>query len=247
MFKLVPPKTTSELAKEWDALARVRLLQIQSGQDVTYNKVLCPLIVSIIRCYSPTKILDVGCGVGVLTALLAEHADKTIGIDPSANSIDIARENYRVRADFLRSSIEEFSHPLWKFDAIVANMVLMDCANLSEFCTCVRANCESGDIFVWSVTHPFFWAAYYGYANEKWFDYSSEQFVEGPFKISNQTEQLPPSTHIHRPLSMLINAIHRAGFVSIELYEPFPSEDVAKEYASSWDFPRYLVGVSRAV
>jgi ubiquinone/menaquinone biosynthesis C-methylase UbiE len=47
--------------------------------------------VAIVAEFKARRILDLGCGTGVLALLLAEHGREVIGVDPAAASLDVAR------------------------------------------------------------------------------------------------------------------------------------------------------------
>jgi trans-aconitate methyltransferase len=66
-------------------------------------------------------ILDVGCGTGNITYMLAQTADFIDGIDPSFNMISYAQEHYgnKNNLEFHRTSIEDFT-PQKLYDVIVS-------------------------------------------------------------------------------------------------------------------------------
>ncbi len=67
-------------------------------------------------------ILDVGCGDGFLTKEIARHYDKVVGIDGSADKINIARQ-YAPEVEFHVSLFEEFEYDM-EFDSIIMINIL---------------------------------------------------------------------------------------------------------------------------
>ena len=231
---------------EWDALAKIRYDQIASGRDLTFNKILLPALLKLIGNRPVKQILDAGCGVGILTQALASHAEVVMGVDPSAVSIGIAQSINDTRTGFVCSTLEEFADQSdLTFDLVVANMVLMDVPALDPFVRALHKVLVPGGRFLFSLTHPWFWPIYYGYAHEPWFRYDDELFIEGPFRISQDQYRGLPTTHIHRPLHIYMEAFCRATLSVEVLLEPMPSSEIAALYPKPWKTPRYLVGVCR--
>jgi len=246
MFRKIEVKPSTEIVSEWDALAPVRLRQITSGEDISYRHILVPGILELISKEVAATVLDAGCGVGFLTNLLAEHSAEVFGVDPSAESIAIARTHHGERANFIRGTLESYSEQnACSVDLVIANMVLMDVVDLSGFIAAAHHVLRPGGALVFSMTHPCFWPSYYGYARESWFRYDQELIVESPFKITAQPDCSMLSTHVHRPLSAYVQAF-RSSLFSIEvLSEPMPSADVEAQYPEPWTCPRYLLGCCR--
>lgn len=246
MTSRIEPIGTAEISRMWDELAEIRFHQITDGSDITFNEILAPIILRWAREKMAKTVLDAGCGVGVLSQHLSTMAESVIGIDPSATSVTIASREFGEAVQFEVNSIEAFSATYSKkFDLIVANMVLMDCADISTFLVAAHSLLNQKGEFLWSIPHPWFWPEYYGYADAKWFDYSKEIFVRRRFKISRSTKKLPYSVHVHRPISMVLNSLSSAGFVTSEIIEPMPSEITQAKYPSKWTAPRYILGKSK--
>ncbi len=246
MYKIRKKKSLLSISKEWDALASTRFLQIVNGGDITYRKVLVPNILKLIANGSVDKVLDAGCGVGFLTNLLARQSKQVIGIDPSAKSIILARNHYGSRVTFIRTTLEKYSRENSRsVDVIVANMVLMDVVNLDEFLQSAAKALRKNGKLVFSIAHPCFWPAYYGYKNEPWFQYNKELIIEGPFKITTSPECKLKSTHVHRPLEAYIQKFYEAQFSLDILKEPMPSSSVSALYPNPWVYPRYIIGMCR--
>lgn len=244
MFANPINKSIHDIAKEWDRIAPIRIEQILSGKDITFDYVLMPSIGMLLEGSASGSLLDAGCGVGVMAGKLGNAFKEVVGIDPSSRSIEIARANFGEYADFLVTDIEHFAHGNKKrFDVILANMVLMDAPSLDSFTRAARALLKPRGKFIFSITHPFFWPDYYGYSEEIWYDYSKELFVESPFRISNYTDCQLVSTHIHRPVSKYVSSFGKAGLCLDKVLEPMPALAVDEMYPAKWQYPRYMLGL----
>lgn len=248
MLRKINTKSLSELISEWDALAPVRFKQISSGEDISYNRVITPRLLELIKPTTASRILDAGSGTGIFTSRLSALADEVIGVEPSPNSVKIARSLNDSRAHFIEDTIEHFASTQEpNFDVIVANMVLMDVLSLSTFLRSCRHLLSPEGRFAFSITHPCFWPEYYGYGHAEWFDYQKEIIVESPFRITSDQGGSLVSTHIHRPLSLYFAELRASGFVVEALKEPVPGDDIDLSYRKRWKAPRYLLGSCKVV
>src|SRR5713101_3177792 len=93
--RLSAAKSQDEIGREWDRLAAVRAKQIETGVDLSYNLILAPTMLSLIRGANLSSVLDVGCGSGDLTHRLASMSGLVLGIDISEVSVKISRERWR--------------------------------------------------------------------------------------------------------------------------------------------------------
>lgn len=208
------------IGAEWDAIAAKRHRQIEEGADRSFHEVLAPSILAAAVRARPRKALDIGCGSGRLTSLVAEQASTVTAVDPSIVSVALARsDNYRENINYVHCSIEQYAEDSPEvFDFLYSNMVLMDVCNLENVLAAASALSSTGAEFHATLTHPFFWPRYSGYECADWFEYQREICIKSNFRISNET--LPEkTTHIHRSLETYVSSLYRVGFRDVRVGE----------------------------
>ena len=132
-------------AKWWDMEGEFRPLHQINPLRVGFIKDRCQL--------NGTKILDVGCGGGILAEALGSLGANVTGIDASENTIGVAKSHSRtVGSDvkFLQNTIEEFrgSNPNERFDVITCLEMLEHVpspGNIIKICSEMLN--DNGDIF----------------------------------------------------------------------------------------------------
>lgn len=72
--------------------------------------------------FSCKNVLDIGCGTGAFSCLLAKRADRVVAIDLSLNMIKVARQQstQHTNIDFQVADILKWEFPTEKFDAIAS-------------------------------------------------------------------------------------------------------------------------------
>jgi SAM-dependent methyltransferase len=244
VIRPVKGKTRRQLDQEWDQIAGLRAQHILSGRDISFSHVLAPSVLSLAEACDRTSVLDIGCGVGILTRELAAISKHVTGVDSSAKCIQIARDlNIRtLNAEFLHSSVERFTQEIDRpfFTLAVANMFLMTVPDLEAGLTAVRKLLAPHGRLVLTITHPCFWPLYWNYMSEEWFDYSKEIAIESAFRISLETYNGLVSTHFHRPLERYFHCLRATGFDLETIMELNPTKDVEARYPKRWEFPRFL-------
>lgn len=220
-----------QISQEWDDLAPIREEQLASGEDESFHNVLLPWVLEKTR--NANSVIDVGCGTGYLTSRLRAFVPSVVGIDPSTTSISIAKEKY-VDINFHVSTVEDWAVVNeCSYDLVVANMVLMDLPNLQDALE-AAAKLSRGGRFIFTVTHPAFWPKYWGYENDKNFNYQTELMIEQSFRTRSR-EYKARSRHFHRPIAQYFGALHGAGFV-IEGVDELRGPELPEDFP----FPRFL-------
>jgi 2-polyprenyl-3-methyl-5-hydroxy-6-metoxy-1,4-benzoquinol methylase len=122
-------------------LARYRSSDLRS----TFTKEFCLRLLGDLR---GKRVLDVGCGDGVNSALLAKLGARVVGVDISQGNIDLATERVRVNGvadsvELICSPFESADLPPDAFDVIWGNAVLHHITDeldvvMSRAVTCAR-------------------------------------------------------------------------------------------------------------
>jgi len=197
------------------------------------NVFLIPHTFALLGEVTGKKVLDVGCGEGGYTRMLAAKGAYATGIDGSDKLIEIAKrraekENleitYQVTNANSLSNVKDDS-----FDVVLAAMSLMDVEDYPGVCAEIyRVLRDSGE-FLMSITHPCFtgrgshWvrnkdgaAIHYVIENygttETW-----QEFITDKFAM--------PVLFRHMPLGGFVNPLLNQGFKLALLEEPTPTPE----------------------
>ena len=113
-------RTLDHAAKVYDLLEPVLLLGKQSEYDNT--------IVRLLELKEGDKVLDIGCGTGVLTRMIADRLDPeksgiSIGIDAAAGMIQVARKKRgNTACKFETVAAENLPFESGSFDSVVSSL-----------------------------------------------------------------------------------------------------------------------------
>jgi 2-polyprenyl-6-hydroxyphenyl methylase/3-demethylubiquinone-9 3-methyltransferase len=95
------------------------------------------------------RILDIGCGGGILAEPLARLGASVVGVDPSASNIAVARrhaEKSKLTIDYRDSSTEALAASGERFDVVLAMEVVEHVTNLHLFIDAAAALTKSGGL-----------------------------------------------------------------------------------------------------
>jgi 2-polyprenyl-3-methyl-5-hydroxy-6-metoxy-1,4-benzoquinol methylase len=232
-MKLLTHINRDYITNEWNKFSNYRFKQIISGIDISYKNTIEPAMINEFKLLKKIpRLLDVGCGSGVLTKYYATIAEYVMGIDPSIENIMIAKEYCKENKNihFENYYAEDYFSEN-KFDCIVSNMVLMDVLNVFDVLKSISKNLIEGGIFIFTIIHPCFFPIYYKYNTEKWFNYNSELIIENNFTITNEISSYK-TVHIHRPLHLYLNLLNDNDLTIIKSDELF---------GENFNFPRFLL------
>lgn len=168
---------------------------------------------------SGQRVLDLCCGYGSLSRVLAQRGGEVTGVDLSARLIDQAVQLGRETPYEIRYQVGNAANADWwdgcPFDLVVCNMALMDVDDLDAVLATVKRVLKPSGRFSFALFHPCFpgngrtlpsWPDG-GYSNEGWWT-TREEGVRGHV-----------GAH-HRMLSTYLNAVLRAGLAFERFEEP---------------------------
>jgi ubiquinone/menaquinone biosynthesis C-methylase UbiE len=197
------------------------------------------------------SILDLACGEGSNTRILAKMGAKVVGADFSPKMIELARRREALDVlgiDYYCSDaarLEKFSSG--QFDVVTCFMALMDIESYGEAISEVARVLKNDGRFIFSITHPCFeWGACIdGEELAEWrYEVGTENALHLEEKnyfhtcrceVSWTMERLIrtfKTTSFHRTLTEYFNAISDNGFAVARLVEPKPTPSGVSKYSS---------------
>jgi 2-polyprenyl-6-hydroxyphenyl methylase/3-demethylubiquinone-9 3-methyltransferase len=102
-------------------------------------------------CLTGIRILDIGCGGGVLSEPLARLGAEVVGADPSPNNIEAARlhaERSDVTIDYRVTSAETLADAGERFDVVLAMEVVEHVVDVGLFVRCCAEMVKPGGLMV---------------------------------------------------------------------------------------------------
>lgn len=126
-----------------------------------------PVIFELARDVKNKKILEIGCGNGYLSRLLAKKGAKVSGTDLSQKLLDFAIEkekNNPLGIKYLRrdaADLKGFKNK--SFDIVIANMCLMDVRNVENAIKETSRVLKNNGKFIFSINHPVFFYQKWAY------------------------------------------------------------------------------------
>lgn len=226
----------------WSAMAPQRREQIDSGQDITFNKVFVPFYRSLMTNLRCNSIIEVGCGTGHLAKELSRMAQRVYALEPSPGMHVVATDVLRNSGVVLiHNSVEQYQ-PEERFDCVVSHLCAQSVSDLDRFLKGCAGLLNNNGHLVFSIPHPCFWNDYQEYFESNKFDYTREQFTNATLTISlDRDTKMPGIPFHHRPLSRYVGAIVAGGLRIERFDEIFPTDDVQRLYSTQWKRPHFCV------
>jgi ubiquinone/menaquinone biosynthesis C-methylase UbiE len=244
---------SEELSKYWDGNAEAWTQLSRAGYDTYRNYLNTPAFFELLPEVDGLKGLDLGCGEGYNTRLLAEHGAKVIGLDISSVFVRHAKsfqgQSSHI-AEYLIGNAQELPFVDACFDFVTGFMSFMDIPDTAMLLEDVWRALKPGGFLQFSISHPCFdlplrknlrdaesrtyafeMGGYFerdeGNVAEWLFSAAPPEAVEGLRKF-----QTPNFNHL---LSYWLNTLIQTGFILEAFSEPTPDDQTVLEQPNIQD------------
>lgn len=236
-----------EVARHWDGNAEAWTHLARAGYDVCRDYVNTPTFLAMLPEVAGLRGLDIGCGEGHNTRLVARQGATVTALDVSPVFVGHAAANERQQPlgiDYLVASAVELPFPDRAFDFATSFMCFMDVGETERVLAEAFRVLRPGGFLQFSITHPCFDTPYrrklrdetgwhYAYAIGDYFTNlqgESCKWVFGAAPPEVRAQWRPFSTpRFTRTLSQWLNLLAGAGFVLEQAAEPYPDDEVLRQ------------------
>ena len=219
-------------------------LTVLRQESFSFNHdLLIPLLLQRVGEVAGLRVLDAGCGEGIVARLLASAGARVVGIDVAPRLIELAqahggREQIEYVAHDLSQPLPQYAHA---FDLVVSNLVINDVPDYQGFIHTLGAVTKPAGRVCMSLNNP-----YSALIREKVANY----FDSGKATLYNMAKDGVEVYYFHRTLEEYFAAFLAAGFglrgyqdvrLPQEIYATLPDRYRQLPYAEMYDkFPFFL-------
>lgn len=240
--------TSKEVGQMWDQNAELWATLAAEGYDLYRDLVNLPAFFSILPNIDGLKGLDIGCGDGHNTRLLAAQHAKMIGIDISKKFLKFAQENESAQPNeikYIEGDATSLCFENETFDFVASFSTFMNIPNYEKAIEETYRVLKPGGFFQFSITHPCFWT----HSMEWLFDennrkralackdyFTSRQGVvtewvfDGVDLTLFKDKKKFVTPIFRRPLSDWFNILIASKFKIEKVLEPYPSQEVINRF-----------------
>lgn len=150
---------SSEVAAHWEANAPAWIELSRAGYDVYRDTHNNPAFLAFLPSVNGLRGLDIGCGEGTNTSILAELGAGMTGVDIAPSFIKAAQELVKERGlgiDVQLGDATDLQFPNSSFDFATAFMSMMDMPDQEKAFSQVFRVVKPGGFFQFSILHPCF-------------------------------------------------------------------------------------------
>ena len=209
----------SETTERWDTNAPVRDGELTGNGDPSYRALKNIVLESLANweLKAGDSVLDVGAGLGYLSADLASRGYLVDAIDPSEASIKLAQRTHATahagQLVFHALSLQNFAlqNPQKSYDAIVANMTLHSVSDLQGFMFAAESLLKPDGIIVATIPNPRTYLQSRSDIDVSDLDLRVEHILEIEFRIRNHGPHPAKVIFHHRPIRLYSVAADNAA------------------------------------
>jgi 2-polyprenyl-3-methyl-5-hydroxy-6-metoxy-1,4-benzoquinol methylase len=250
---------TDDSKSRWDEIAEFWDDYMGENSNRFHREIVRPKTEELLAVNEGQTILDIACGNGNFSRRLADLGAKVVAFDYSPKMIERAKSRskdylnsieYRVIDATNVDSLTELGTK--KYDGAVANMALMDIADITCLTKALEQTLKEKGVFVFSIPHPCFQTPNTRKIHETE-DFNGEIVTRNSIQISKYLTpescktigirgQPIPHLIFHRPLSYYVNLFISSNFVLDGLEEPsFQIDENANRQFDWYELPPAII------
>ena len=227
-------KRKDDVANIWDVAAEGWVDFVRTGKDYWRDGVNNPTTFRLIGNVKGKNVLDLACGEGYNTRILARKGANVTGIDHSRKLLRLARMEERkepLGIHYCRMNASRLSGlPDASLDLAACFMALHDIENYESAVAEVARVLKHGGRFVFSITHPCFEDMLVNgvrtNAAERYFDVT-RHLIE--WKMKRLTKQFK-TVSFHRSLTDYSHVLTKNSLLISRLVEPRPTKEAMRKH-----------------
>ncbi|MGD8506656.1 MAG: class I SAM-dependent methyltransferase [Candidatus Bathyarchaeota archaeon] len=230
------------IRKEWDDAAESWVDFVRRGKDYYREGLNNPAAFELIGDVTGLAVLDLACGEGYNTRILARKNAKVTGVDLSEKMIESAKqEEEKEKLDICykvmnAADLREFSNN--QFDLATCFMSLQDIRDFEKAISEVARVLKYGGRFVFSIPHPCTEMIRLHKPEGEKIRAIERYFRTMQYTIEWNMERLTKpfkTTSFHRTLTAYFEVLHKSKLVVTRLVEPRPTRKALQKYAGLQD------------
>ncbi len=239
-----------EVGNYWNNNAPVWIKLVRAGYDVYRDYLNTPAFFEILPDIKNMRGIDIGCGEGYNTRLLANQGAILEAIDIAPAFIESAKameKEFTLRINYSVASATQLPFQNESFDFATSFMCFMDIPDSEKAIKEIYRVLKPEGFLQFSIEHPCFKTPYlkkvkntegktYAYEVGSYFSDTNGKIEEWIFgnapDILKSTLQKFKVPSFHKTLSFWINMLIKNGFVIELVNEPYPSDEVLQKIPS---------------
>lgn len=214
----------------WGKVAGWYNTLLEEGQDTYQEKLIKPNLLRILQPKAGEEILDLGCGQGYFSRVLAEAGAKVLGVDVAGELIKLAKDQDKKNQNFLVLSAEKLTGINDnRFNAVICILALQNIKNFQAAILEMHRVLKPGGRAVLVLNHPAFRipaGSFWG-----WDEQQKQQYRRVDSYMSEISQKVDMTQGVtekqkkkytwsfHRPLQNYFKAFAKAGFSVVRLEE----------------------------
>ncbi len=220
------PKGKTAKQETWGHVANWYHEHVSESEDTYHAKVLKPNVLRVMGDVSGAHVLDVACGQGFFSRVLAQAGARVTGVDIAPELIDIAKRLGPPNISYITAPASRMPLPDSSFDTAICMLALQNMKDLSGALAQVARLLKTGGSFIAVLNHPCFRIP----RHSEWgFDPDANIQFRRIDKYLSETAhaiQMHPGSDpgvttmsYHRPLQLYMKEFAKHGFVLAGLEE----------------------------